>query len=142
MVNEEIRRVVETKKEYFLVRKRTSNKEDLEEYRRMEGVVKRIARETRKTVNQVWTLSTAENFKDNKKQFRKRVNEVRKVESLNMSSVRNSMGEELFLENGTEVRWRECFAQMLNGDEICEVGGDFRRERIGKNERIVKMVVS
>ena len=53
----------------------------------------------------------------------------------------NSMGEELTRENDIEGRWKEYFVQLLNGDEIREVGGDIRRKRIGKNERVVREVV-
>ena len=44
--------------------------------------------------------------------------EIRKGESPRPSSVRNSMGVELTLENDTEGRWREYFVQLLNGAEI------------------------
>ena len=67
----------------------------MDEYRRMKRVVKRMVREPRKRVNEEWTLSTAENFKENKKKFRRGVNEVRKRESLRSLSMRNSIGEEL-----------------------------------------------
>ena len=30
---------------------------------------------------------------------------------------------------------------MLNSDEISEAGGDVRRARIGKNDRVVRVVV-
>ena len=42
--------------------------------------------------------------------------------------MRNSMGEELTQENNIEGRWKEYFVQLLNGDEIREVG-DVRGER-------------
>ena len=48
------------------------------------------------------------------------------------------MGELLTWENGTEGRWKKYFVQLLNGDEIREVGGDVRRERVGENERVVR----
>ena len=48
------------------------------------------------------------------------------------------MGEELTRENDTEGRWKEYFVQVLNSDEISEVRGDIRRERIGENERAVR----
>ena len=51
------------------------------------------------------------------------------------------MGEELTRENDNEGRWKEYFIQLLNGDEITEVGGDVRRVRIGDNERLVRKVV-
>ena len=41
-------------------------------------------------VYEEWTLSTAENFKENKKKFCKGVSEVRKGESLRPLSIRNS----------------------------------------------------
>ena len=56
----------------------TRSYEDLDEYRRMKRVVKRMVREAKKRVNEEWTFSTATNFKVNKKQFWKEVNEVRK----------------------------------------------------------------
>ena len=36
------------------------------------------------------------------------------------------MGEELTIEEDTEIRWREYFFQLLDGDEISEAG--VRRE--------------
>ena len=48
---------------------RTKRKEDLEKYRRMKMVVKRMVREGKKKVNEEWTLSKVENFKENKKNF-------------------------------------------------------------------------
>ena len=61
----------------------------------MKRVVKRMVRGARKSVNdEEWTLSIAENFKGNKKQIWKGVNEVRKRESLRPLPMRNSMGEE------------------------------------------------
>ena len=51
-------------------------------------------------MNEEWTLNIAENFKENKKQFWKGGNEVRKKEK----SVRNPIGEELTLENDLEVK--------------------------------------
>ena len=117
--SEEIRRVVERKKQFFLVLRKTRSKEDLEEHRRMKRVVKRIVREARRRVNE------AQNFKENKQNFWKGVNEIRKRESLRLSSVGNSMGEGLTRENGLEVRWREYFVQLLNGNKIVrkELGG-------------------
>ena len=56
-----------------------------------------------------------------------------------MSSVRNPMDEELPKENDIEVRWKEYFVQLLNGDEISEVR--VRRKRIGGNDSIVRKVV-
>ena len=41
------------------------------------------------------------------------------------------MGEKLTVENDIEGRWREYFVQLLNGDEISEVGKDVRKGRIG-----------
>ena len=67
----------------------------MNEYRRMKRVIKRKVREPRKRVNEEWTLSIAENFKKNKKRFRKGENEVTKGESLRLLSVRNSIGQEL-----------------------------------------------
>ena len=53
--------------------------------------------------------------------------------------MRNLMGKELTRENDTEDdRWKEYFIQLLNGDEIREVGGDIKRERIEGNERVIK----
>ena len=46
------------------------------------------------------------------------------------------MGEELTWGNELRVDG-EYFVQLLNGDEISEVGGDIRRESIGENERVV-----
>ena len=37
--------------------------------------------------------------------------------------------------NNIEVRWKEYFVQLLNGDEISKVGENSRRGRIGGNER-------
>ena len=54
--SEEIRRVLERKKACFVVWKRTRREEDLEEHRRVKRVVKRMVRETRKKVNEEWTL--------------------------------------------------------------------------------------
>ena len=54
-------------------------------------------------------------------------------------SVKNSKDEELTEENGIEVRWREYFVQLLNGEEISEEG--VRRARIGGNERMLRMVM-
>ena len=118
--SEEIRRIVR-KKECFSIWRRSRSEEDLEEYRKMKRVVKRMVREARKRVNEEWTLSIAENFKENKKTFWKGVNEVRgRVWG-------NSKGEELIRENDTEGRWKEYFIQLLNGDEVRDVG-DVRRE--------------
>ena len=50
-----------------------------------------------------------------------------------MSSLRNSMEEELTKEDDM-VRWREYFVQLLNGDEISEVG--VVRVMIGGDERV------
>ena len=55
--------------------------------------------------------------------------------------MRNSMGEELTCENDIEGRWKEYFVQLQNGDEIREVGGDIRKDRIGENERVVREMV-
>ena len=77
----------------------------MEEYRRMKKVVKKMIREARKRVNEEWTFSITENFKSDKKKFWKGVNEVRKGEILRLSSMRNSMGEELTRENDIEGRW-------------------------------------
>ena len=63
------------------------SEEDLKKYRRMKRVVKRMLREARKRVNEKKIFSIAENFKENKTIFWK--NEVRKAESLKLSSVRN-----------------------------------------------------
>ena len=49
-----------------------------------------------------------------------------------LSSLRNQIGEELIWENNGEVSWREYYVQMLNGDEISEIG--VRRKRIAENE--------
>ena len=88
-------------------------------------------------MNAEWTLRRAENFKENKETFWKGVNEVRKEESLRPLSIRNSMREEL-TQNDIKGRWKEYFVQLMNGDEIREVGGDIRSERIGENERVVR----
>ena len=61
---------------------------------------------------------------------------IERGEGLKMLSVRNSMGEELTWENDIEVILREYFFKLLNGDEISEVGGDVRRGRIRRNERV------
>ena len=66
-------------------------------------------------------------MKENKKNFWKGVNEVRKGGSLRPLSMRSSTGEELTQENDIEARWKEYFVQLLNSDEIREVGGDVRR---------------
>ena len=49
------------------------------------------------------------------------------------------MGVELTQENDTAVRWKEYFVQLLNVDEITEIG--IRRVRIGWNERVARNVV-
>ena len=67
----------------------------MEDYRRIKRVVKRVVREARKRENEEWTLSIAENFKENKEKIWKGVNEVRNGENLRLSFMRNSMGEEL-----------------------------------------------
>ena len=81
------------------------SEEDLDEYKKMKRVVKRMVREAKKRVNEEWTLSIADNFKENKKKFQKGVNVVRKGESVRPLSIRNSMGEELIQENDIEGRW-------------------------------------
>ena len=58
-------------------------------------VVKRIVREARKRVNEEETLSIAEIFKENRKQFWKGVIKVGKGGDHIAVSVRDSMGEEL-----------------------------------------------
>ena len=68
-------RVVGRKNEYFLMRRRPMSEEDLDEYRRMKTGVKRMVLEAKKRVNEEWTLSIAENFKEYKKIFWKRENE-------------------------------------------------------------------
>ena len=50
------------------------------------------------------------------------------------------MGEDLTRENDREGRWKEYFVQLLNGDEIREVGVGVWRERIGEYERVVRKV--
>ena len=50
-------------------------------------------------MNEEWTLSIADNFKEKKKKFWRGVNETRKGESLRPLSIRNSMGEELKQDN-------------------------------------------
>ena len=52
--------------------------------------------------------------------------------------MRNSRGVELTLENDVEGRWKEYFVQLLNGEEIRDIGGHLRREKIGENERVVR----
>ena len=47
---------------------------------------------------------------------------------------------ELIRENDIEVRWREYFVQLLNGDEVSEVGVDVLRARIRGDERVVRKV--
>ena len=47
---------------------------------------------------------------------------------MKLSSMRNSMEEELTRENDSEVRWKEYFVQRLNGDEISEEGEDVMGE--------------
>ena len=56
-----------------------------------------------------------------------------------LSSVRNSMDDEVTRENDLEVRWKAYFVQLLNGEEAKEV--EVRRERIRGNERVVRKVV-
>ena len=51
------------------------------------------------------------------------------------------MEEELTQENDIEGRRKEYLVQLLNGDEISAVGGDERRERIGENARVVRVVM-
>ena len=41
----------------------------MDEYRRVKGVVKRMVRGAKKRVNEEWTFSIAENFKENKRKF-------------------------------------------------------------------------
>ena len=98
----------------------------MDEYKRMKMVVKRMVREAKKRVNEEWTVSIADNFKENKKKIWKGVNETRKGESLRSLSIKNSMGEELAQDNDIKGRWQEYFVQILNSDEIREVGGDIR----------------
>ena len=46
-------------------------------------------------------------------------------------------GEELPREKDDEVRWKEYFVQLLNGDEITEVGGEgFETKRERERERV------
>ena len=85
-----------------MVWRKTRSEEDLEQCRRMKRVNKRMVRKARKRVNEEWTLSIAENFKEKKKIFWKGVNEVRKGESLRLPSGGNSMDEELTRENDVE----------------------------------------
>ena len=73
--SEKIRRVVGRKKE------------DLDEYRKMKRMVKRMVREAKKRMNEEWTLIKVENFKENKKIFWKRINKVRKGETVSLSSM-------------------------------------------------------
>ena len=87
---EETRRVVERKKKFFLIWRRTRSEEDLYEYRIMEMVVKKIEREAKKRVKEECTLNIAENFKVNKKKRWKRVNEVRKGETLRLMYMKKS----------------------------------------------------
>ena len=47
----------------------------------------------RKRADEEWTLSIAENFKENNKNIWKGVSEVRKGEIMRLLSVRNSTGE-------------------------------------------------
>ena len=42
-------------------------KEDLKEYRRMKMMGKKMVQEAKKRVNKEWTVSTTENYKENKK---------------------------------------------------------------------------
>ena len=67
--SEEIRRIVGRKKECFLIWRRTRSEEDLDEYKRMKMVVKRMVREAKKRVNEEWTLSITENFKEKRSNF-------------------------------------------------------------------------
>ena len=60
------------------------------------------------------------------------VKEVRKGESLRLSSISNSSAEELTREYDSEGRRREYFVQLLDCDEIKEAG-DARRAMIGEN---------
>ena len=66
------------------------SEEDLYEYRIMEMVVKKIEREAKKRVKEECTLNIAENFKVNKKKRWKRVNEVRKGETLRLMYMKKS----------------------------------------------------
>ena len=50
--SEEIRKVIGRKKECFLIWRRRRGEEDLDEYRRVKRVVKRMVREARKRVNE------------------------------------------------------------------------------------------
>ena len=77
-----------------------------------------MVRKRMRRVKEEGTLSSAENFKENKNKFWKEVNEVRKGKNLKPLYMRNSMGEELTQKNDTEGRWKEYFVQRVNGDEI------------------------
>ena len=55
--------------------------------------------------------------------------------------MRDSVDEELAQEDGGQVKWKEYFVQLLNGDVINEVGGGIRKRRIIENEGVVSKVV-
>ena len=69
------------------------------------------------------------------------MNEVKNGEIKRVSSLRNSNDEELTQKNDVEVKWREYFVQIMNGDEISEVRENVKRERTGGNEGVVGKMV-
>ena len=77
-------------------------------------------------------LKYSYNFKKDKKKFWKGVNEVRIGESMRVSSVRNSIWEELIRENDVWGQIERVRCPVLNGDEIGEVLGHIRRGALKK----------
>ena len=50
--------------------------------------------------------------------------------------MKNLVAEELARKSNNGIKWMEYFVQLLNGDEIIEVG--IRKVMIGGNERVVE----
>ena len=118
-LNKEIRRIFENLKECFFRWRRTGSKENLEYYRRLKRVVKKMMREAKPKSEEGWNASITENFKEIKKQVSKR---VRKEESQRVSTMRKVREEE-----EAEGRWREYSGQLLSREiriqARVEVGG-------------------
>ena len=52
-----------------MVWRRTESEDDLEEYMRMKGAIKRIVREAKRRVNGEWSVGIVGNFKENKRKI-------------------------------------------------------------------------
>ena len=55
-----------------------------------------------------------------------------------LKRIRKHFTRELTRENNTEMRWKEHFFQLMNNDEISEIGGNVRKARITGSERVVR----